>query len=99
MSRQCELGAEATRLLATLTPEPQAVPVLCQALGLSKQELEQVVTEEYEALLRAGLQPRVATKSEVPRAIRLPSGLNAQEYTYYSKLARSMGDDPNGGMM
>lgn len=99
VSRPGELGAAAARLLATLTPEPQAVPMLCQALGLSKQELEQVVKDEYEALLRAGLQPRVATKSEVPRAIRLPSGLNAEEYTYYSKLARSMGDDPNGGMM
>jgi len=98
-SRPGELGAAAARLLAMLTPEPQTVSMICQALGLSKQELEQVVKEEYEALLRAGLQARVATKSEVPRAIRLPSGLNAEEYTYYSKLARRMGDDPNGGMM
>jgi hypothetical protein len=99
VSRQGELGAEAARLLATLKAEPQSVPVLCQALGLSKHELEQVVNDEYEALLRAGLQPRVATKSEVSRAIRLPSRLNPQEYTYFSTLARSRGDDPNGGMM
>ena len=99
VSRQEKLGPEAERLLATLKAEPQAIPVLCKALGLSKHELEHVVKDEYEALLRAGLRPRVATKSEVPRAIRLPSRLNPQEYTYFSKLARSMGDDQNGGMM
>ncbi len=99
VSRQGELGAEAARLLAMLKAEPQAVPELCKALGLSKHELEHVVKDEYEALLRAGLRPHVATKSEVPRAIRLPSRLNPQEYTYFSKLARNMGDDRNGGII
>ncbi|GAC1525918.1 MAG: recombinase family protein [Chloroflexota bacterium] len=97
-ARQGTLGAEATRLLALLTAAPQAIPVLGKALGLSKRELEHVVQAEYEALLRAGLRPHVATASEVPRAIRLPSRLNPQEYTYFSKLARSMGDDHNGEM-
>jgi len=99
VSRQGELGAEAARLLAMLKAEPQAVTELCKALGLSKHELEHVVKDEYEALLRAGLRPHVATKSEVPRAIRLPSRLNPQEYTYFSKLARNMGDDRNGGII
>ncbi len=94
-SVQGKLSPEATRLLAVLTPEPQAIPVLCKALGMRKQELEQVAVQEYIALIQAGLRPRVATKSEVPTAIRLPSTRNPQEYTYYSKLARSTGDAPD----
>jgi hypothetical protein len=99
VSRQGKLGTEAERLLATLKAEPQTVPVLCKALGLSKHELERVVKDEYEALLQAGLRPHVATKSEVPRAIRLPSRLNPEEHSYFGKLARNMGDDQNGGLM
>ena len=86
------LSPVATRLLAVLTPEPQAIAVISKVLGMSKQELEQVIVQDYDALIQAGLRPRVATKSEVPAAIRLPSTLNPQEYTYYSKLARITGD-------
>jgi len=87
------LTPAARRLLGVLAQEPQAIAVLCTALGMRKQEVEQVIVQNYEALIQAGLRPRVATKSEVRTAIRLPSPLNPQEYTYYSKLARITSDE------
>ncbi len=87
------LAPEATRLLALLTDVPQAIPVLCKALGCSKQRLERVIRQDYDGLIQAGLRLRVATKSQVPTAIRLPSPLNPAEDTYYSKLSRCTRDD------
>jgi L-lactate utilization protein LutB len=81
---------DAAHLLHLLTPEPQTVETLCKRIRMSKAKLEQVIAEHREELVQHGLHLYTATSSEVAKAIKLPSVLNPDELTYYSKLSRNL---------
>jgi hypothetical protein len=83
-----ERAGPAATLVSVLTPTMRTIPELCKELGVSKSELQALISEHRDELLRQGVRLHVATKREVPGAIRLPSVLNSEEYTYYSKLSR-----------
>jgi len=80
----------ATQLLALLTPEAQTVETLCKRLRMPKAELEGLIAQHKDELVKHGLHLHVATHSEVARAIKLPGGLNRDEPTYYNKLSRNL---------
>jgi hypothetical protein len=84
------LSDEANQLLAILTPEPQTVDRLSKRLRMSKTTLETLITHNHDELISQGLHLHVATHSEVPRAIKLPSKFNRDEHTYYNKLSRNL---------
>ncbi len=81
---------DAAHLLHLLTPEPQTVATLCKRLRMKKADLEQLIMMHKDALVQRGLHVHVATRSEIAKAIKLPSVLNPDELTYYSKLSRNV---------
>ncbi len=81
---------DAAHLLHLLTPEPQTVATLCKRLRMNKADLEQLIIMHKDELVHRGLHVHVATRSEIAKAIKLPSVLNPDELTYYSKLSRNL---------
>jgi hypothetical protein len=75
-------------LVSALSQSRRPITEICTLLRVSKAELQALIQGHYDELIRQGVQLHVATKREVPEAIRLPSVLNSEEYTYYSKLSR-----------
>jgi predicted ArsR family transcriptional regulator len=84
------LSDEATQLLAILTTKPQTVDSLSKRLRMPKTTLQDLITQHQDELISQGLHLHVATRSEVARAIKLPSKLNSAEHTYYNKLSRTL---------
>jgi len=57
---------------------------------MTKAQLATVVSESRSALDAHGVQLHVATASEIGNAIKLASGMNDAEPTFYSKLSRQL---------
>jgi hypothetical protein len=83
-----ELPGPVATLVSALSPTMRPIVEICTVLRVSKAELQALIRAHRDELIRHGVQLQVATKREVPGAIRLPSVLNPEEYTYYSKLSR-----------
>lgn len=90
------LPPEVVALLTQLTALPQSVRDLCVRLGVDKRRLQTLLVTHQEVLLQQGVRFHVATRSEVAGAIKLPSPLNAQEYTYYSRVSWCQAPAPAG---
>jgi hypothetical protein len=84
------LSDEANQLLAILTPEPQTVDSISKRLRMPKATLQTLIDQHQNELISQGLHLHVATHSEVARAIKLPSKINQNEHTYYSKISRNL---------
>jgi biotin operon repressor len=81
---------DVAQLLSLLTPEPQSVASLAKRLRMTKSELERLITTHQKTLVERGIHLHTATASETEKAIQLPSPLNPQEQTYYSKLSKNL---------
>lgn len=64
------------------------VTQLCKALRMKRPELETVIAQNRAGLEARGMVLHGANKSDIARAIKLPSLSNADEPTYYSRIAR-----------
>jgi hypothetical protein len=77
-------------LLTVLKPEPQTIGQIAKLLNISKAQLEQRISRHLPELVERGLHLHTATASEIEKAIKLPSPLNPDEHTYYSKVSKDL---------